>query len=69
MGAAAEIIAEVIDMARQRGRPAVTTVGRLWVEPNSRAIVPSRVTFTIDVRHPITNDLQALCSQVDALIV
>jgi acetylornithine deacetylase/succinyl-diaminopimelate desuccinylase-like protein len=69
MGAAAEIIAGVIGIAHQRGRPAVTTVGRLGVEPNSRAIIPSRVTFTIDVRHPDQDQLRNLCSQYDALIV
>lgn len=52
MAAAAEIISGVIDTAHRMGRPAVTTVGRMEVEPNFRAIVPRRVSFSIDARHP-----------------
>lgn len=52
MAAAAEIISTAIDTAHRMGRPAVTTVGRMSVEPNGAAIVPERVTFTIDARHP-----------------
>jgi allantoate deiminase len=52
MAAAAEIISTVIDTAHRMGRPAVTTVGRMSVEPNGAAIVPERVSFSIDARHP-----------------
>ena len=52
MAAAAEIISTVINTAHRMGRPAVTTVGRMNVEPNGAAIVPERVHFTIDARHP-----------------
>ncbi len=51
MAGAAEITLGVIDTALRMGRPAVTTVGRMDVEPNGPAIVPERVTFTIDARH------------------
>ncbi|MDI3339615.1 MAG: Zn-dependent hydrolase [Sphaerobacter sp.] len=51
MAGAAEMISGVIRTAQEMGRPAVTTVGRMLVEPNFPAIVPERVTFTIDVRH------------------
>ncbi len=51
MAGAAEITLGVIDTALRMGRPAVTTVGRVEVEPNGPAIVPERVTFTIDARH------------------
>lgn len=51
MAGAAEITLGVIDTALRMGRPAVTTVGRMEVEPNGPAIVPERVTFTIDARH------------------
>lgn len=58
MAGAAEITLGVIDTALRMGRPAVTTVGRMQVEPNGPAIVPERVTFTIDARHsdPATRD-------------
>ena len=52
MAGAAEIVSGVIGRALAMGRPAVTTVGRVLVEPNFPAIVPERVTFTIDARHP-----------------
>jgi allantoate deiminase len=52
MHGAAEIITRVIDTALEMGRPAVTTVGRMHVDPNFPAIVPQSVTFTIDARHP-----------------
>jgi allantoate deiminase len=52
MAGAAEIITGVIGNAFRLGRPAVTTVGRLEAEPGGRAIVPERVRFTVDARHP-----------------
>jgi allantoate deiminase len=51
MAGAAEMISNVIDRAKSWGRPAVTTVGRINVEPNFPAIIPERVTFMIDARH------------------
>ena len=60
LAGAAEIINGVITHAAQLGRPAVTTVGRLLVEPNFPAIVPERVTFTIDARHPDPGQLAQL---------
>ncbi len=52
MAAAAEAIHAMIEHARALGAPAVTTVGRMSVEPNIVAAVPEQVTFSVDVRHP-----------------
>ncbi|MHB8647002.1 MAG: hydantoinase/carbamoylase family amidase [Thermomicrobiales bacterium] len=52
MVAAAEIILGVRENALTMGRPAVTTVGRIAAEPNFPAIVPERVIFSVDARHP-----------------
>ncbi|MCO5176270.1 MAG: Zn-dependent hydrolase [Thermomicrobiales bacterium] len=52
MPAAAEIITDVITTALRFGRPAVTTIGNMQVEPNLPAAVPDKVTFMIDARHP-----------------
>ena len=52
MAAAAAIILGVRENALAMGRPAVTTVGRIAAEPNFPAIVPERVTFSVDARHP-----------------
>ena len=47
-----EIVTGVIGVALELGAPAVTTVGRVAVEPNLPAAVPERVEFTVDSRHP-----------------
>ena len=48
----AEIAAGVINTAHRMGRPAVTPVGRVNVQPNFPAIIPSVVEFTVDARRP-----------------
>lgn len=63
MAGAAEIISGVIDTAHRMGRPAVTTVGRMTVEPNGRAVVPERVGFTVDARHPEAAALETLLAR------
>jgi allantoate deiminase len=52
MAGFAEIVTAVIGVALENGPPAVTTVGRVHVEPNLPSAVPDRVTFTVDSRHP-----------------
>ena len=56
----AEIVTAVIGVALEAGPPAVTTVGRIQVEPNLPSAVPDSVTFTVDSRHA---DPQALKHQ------
>ncbi|HEX8994655.1 MAG TPA: Zn-dependent hydrolase [Ktedonobacterales bacterium] len=68
MAGAAEIITGVTATAQHMGRPAVTTVGRLLVEPNGAAIVPEKVTFTIDARHPDPVALHTLFQRHEELI-
>jgi allantoate deiminase len=60
MAGFAEIVTTVIGVALENGPPAVTTVGRVYVEPNLPSAVPDQVTFTLDSRHP---DPQALEEQ------
>lgn len=67
MAGAAEIISGVINTAIALGRPAVTTVGRMLVEPNFPAIVPDRVVFTIDARHPDPAAREELYARHEAL--
>jgi allantoate deiminase len=67
MAGAAEIVSGVIDTAHRMGRPAVTTVGRMTVEPNGRAVVPERVGFTVDARHPDPSALTMLLSRHEGL--
>lgn len=47
---AAEIVLETRARA-QRVPGALATVGRLSLEPNSRAVIPGRVTMVVDLRH------------------
>ncbi len=68
MAGAAEIISGVIDTAHRIGRPAVTTVGRMEVDPNGPAIVPGRITFTVDARHPDPVVRQRLYARHEALM-
>ncbi len=68
MAGAAEIVSGVINTAHRMGRPAVTTVGRMTVEPNYPAIIPERVTFMIDARHPDPAARQRLYAKHEALI-
>ncbi|MCA1666833.1 MAG: hydantoinase/carbamoylase family amidase [Thermomicrobia bacterium] len=67
MAAAAEIILGVRENALAMGRPAVTTVGRIAAEPNFPAIVPERVTFSVDARHPDPAQRAALYERHEAL--
>jgi allantoate deiminase len=68
MAGFAEIASAVIDTADRLGRPAVTTVGRVMVEPNVATVIPRRVRFTIDARHPDPEVCRALCETQDALM-
>src|SRR6478609_2861264 len=68
MAGAAEMISDVISRAERIGRPAVTTVGRISVDPNFPAIVPDRVTFMIDARHPDPAARLALYAEHEAAI-
>jgi N-carbamoyl-L-amino-acid hydrolase len=43
------------------------TVGRMVVEPNAPAVIPGKVTFTIDFRHPEDDVLSRLGDGVDPL--
>jgi allantoate deiminase len=68
MAGAAEIVSGVINTAHRMGRPAVTTCGRIEAEPNGPAIVPDKVTFTIDARHPDPAQRQLLYERHEALV-
>jgi allantoate deiminase len=68
MAGAAEIISGVIDTAHRMGRPAVTTVGRMTVTPNERAVIPRQVAFTVDARSPDPDQRDLLLARHEALI-
>ncbi|WP_296742141.1 Zn-dependent hydrolase [Mesorhizobium sp.] len=68
MAGFAEIASGVISTAERWGRPAVTTVGQVNVEPNLPAIIPAKVSFMIDARHPDPDAVQRLYSLHENLI-
>ena len=68
MAGFAEIAGGVINTAIRMGRPAVTTVGRVTVEPNFPAVIPGKVGFTIDARHPDPEARKALYAQHESLM-
>jgi N-carbamoyl-L-amino-acid hydrolase len=43
------------------------TIGRVTIEPNAPSVVPSRVTFSIDLRHPDNEVLDVAGARVEAL--
>jgi len=49
--AASEVVLEVETLAKTDDRM-VATVGKLEVEPGAANVIPGRVTFTLDLRHP-----------------
>jgi allantoate deiminase len=68
MAGAAEIIDGVIATAHRMGRPCVTTVGRMHVTPNERAVIPRQVAFTVDARSPLTEQRETLLARHEALM-
>ncbi len=60
--AAALMIAAVEGIAIEHG--GVGTVGRLTVSPDSRNVVPGRVWFTVDLRHPSAEGLARQVAQL-----
>ena len=68
MAGFAEIASGLIDTAHRMGRPAVTTIGRVAVDPNGAAVIPRSVTFTVDARHPDAAQGQLLHRRHEALM-
>jgi allantoate deiminase len=67
LAAAAACVLAIESYARERA-PLVATVGRLGVLPGAGNVVPGRVEFTLDIRHPgdaarasAVEELQAAC--------
>jgi allantoate deiminase len=69
LAAAAEMVQVIVENALMLGRPAVSTVGKLLVEPGASAVIPERVTFTIDARHSDPAVLERLCALHEQALV
>ncbi len=57
--AAARIVTFLRDRARNANTPTVATVGCMSFEPNAINVIPSRAVFTVDLRDPDEQRLQA----------
>jgi len=57
--AAARVVAFLRDRAQASNTPTVATVGCMSFEPNAINVIPSRATFTVDLRDPDEQRLQA----------
>lgn len=57
--AAARVIAFLRERAVASNTPTVATVGMIAFEPNAINVIPSRATFTVDLRDPDEQRLQA----------
>jgi allantoate deiminase len=68
MAGFAEIGSAVIGVALESGAPAVTTIGRVHVEPNIPSAVPDKVTFTLDSRHPDQRAVEAQHAEQERLM-
>ncbi|MFI4988156.1 MAG: Zn-dependent hydrolase [Alphaproteobacteria bacterium] len=60
MVGAARLVACLEKIAKVRAPHAVSTVGMLHVHPNSRNVIPGRVSFSVDLRHPDEDVLAAM---------
>jgi allantoate deiminase len=61
---AAEMTQVVTALVEAAGRPAVVTCGRWEVQPGGVNIVPGRVSFSIDLRHPDEQVLAGLADRI-----
>ncbi|RWO49590.1 MAG: Zn-dependent hydrolase [Mesorhizobium sp.] len=58
--AAARIITFLLDRIKASNAPTVATVGTIRFEPNAINVIPSRAVFTVDLRDPDEQRLQAV---------
>ena len=58
--AAARVVELVDRRMRERGEDGRGTVGFLQVSPNSRNVVPGEVRFSVEFRHPRTEEIERL---------
>jgi allantoate deiminase len=63
LNGASEMIRFVLHAARKQGEPLVATVGRVEVKPNEANVIPEKVSFTVDVRHPDAAVLSLFCDR------
>jgi N-carbamoyl-L-amino-acid hydrolase len=68
LAAAAKIISGVEQLARDCDETAVSTVGRLQIEPNVINTIPGKATFSVDFRHRDPAVLERQAAALEALV-
>ncbi|MBI0538045.1 Zn-dependent hydrolase [Roseomonas sp. KE2513] len=63
---AARIISLVDSLMRTRGEEGRGTVGRMQVFPNSCNVIPGEVRFSVEFRHPLGEEIEALATDFPA---
>ena len=63
---AAQLVEAVHALALRHAPDGRATVGIMQVSPNSRNVIPGRVTMTVDMRHPDDDALAAMDSELRA---
>jgi allantoate deiminase len=61
-----QMIVTIMESADRIGAPLVATVGKIEVEPNVSNVIPNKVTFTLDIRHPQGDVLDSFCDEAIA---
>src|SRR5439155_20259580 len=67
LAGAAAMLQAIESIAKSLGKPAVATVGKLEVEPDQINVVPGKVVFIADLRHPDLAGRRALEERVRSL--
>lgn len=62
--AASQMVLDIRKLATECEEYGVATVGQLTVEPGAMNVVPSRVTFTVDVRCASQKDMEMIASGI-----
>ncbi|HYE48683.1 MAG TPA: Zn-dependent hydrolase [Azospirillaceae bacterium] len=65
---AARVVQEVNRIGLSHAPLACATVGLVQVHPNSRNVIPGRVFFTVDFRHPDDAVLKAMNDELEAAV-
>jgi allantoate deiminase len=58
-----QMIVRIMEAADRIDAPLVATVGKIDVEPNVPNVIPNKVTFTLDIRHPQGDMLDSFCEE------
>lgn len=63
--AASQMVLDIRQLAKESSGYGVATVGQMTVEPGAMNVVPSRVTFTVDVRCANASDLAMIAAGLE----